>query len=299
MIALLMEQTFNGIQYGLVLFLVAAGVTLIFGVMNIVNLAHGALVMVGGYFCAALQERFGSWGVAVIGSLIATGVLALLVELLVMRRLYVRDHLDQVLATFGLILMANEAVVWIWGREPQFMSPPDALDGSIELLPGLDYPLYRLVISAVALVAGGLLWVLIARTRLGMLVRAGAERRRTLETLGVHVPLLFSVVFVLGGVLAALAGMMIGPLIAVQPGMGDPLLILALAVIIVGGAGSITGCFVAALLLGLADTYARTLLPGLIGADAGRAAAGMAVYLAMALVLVARPQGLFGRAAPQ
>ena len=263
---LLIEQTFNGVQFGLVLFLLAVGVTLVFGVMNTVNLAHGSLLMTGGYLLAEAQSRTGSWLLAVVVALVGVAVLGYLVERLVVRRLYAKNHLEQVLATFGLLLCFNETVVWIWGREPVPVQLPRMLGGHVELLPEVPYPTYRLVVSLVVLCVAVALWFLIARTRIGMLIRAGAERRQLVEALGVNIGLVCAVVFALGAVLAGLGGVLLGPLLTVQPGMGDPLLILALAVVIVGGAGSIGGTFVASLVLGIADTYARTLLPLILGA---------------------------------
>ena len=292
---LLIEQTFNGVQFGLVLFLLAVGVTLVFGVMNTVNLAHGSLLMMGGYLFAEAQLRTGSWLLAVLLGLTGAGVIGYLVELVVFRRLYARNHLEQVLATFGLLLCFNEAVVWIWGREPVLVSLPAMLRGHIELMPGVPYPTYRLAVSVIVLCVAVSLWFLIARTRIGMLIRAGAERRELVEALGVNIGFLYAVVFSLGAVLAGLSGILLGPLLTVQPGMGDPLLILALAVVIVGGAGSIGGTFVAALGLGLADTFARTLLPLTLGGGAGRSLAAMAVYLLMALTLIFKPTGIFGK----
>jgi branched-chain amino acid transport system permease protein len=293
---LLIEQTFNGVQFGLVLFLLAVGVTLVFGVMNTVNLAHGSLLMMGGYLLAEAQSRMGSWLLAVVVGLAGVAVLGYLVERLVVRRLYARNHLEQVLATFGLLLCFNETVVWIWGREPVPVELPSMLRGHVELLPEIPYPTYRLAVSLVVLCVAVALWFLIARTRIGMLIRAGAERRQLVEALGVNIGFLYAVVFALGAVLAGLGGVLLGPLLTVQPGMGDPLLILALAVVIVGGAGSIAGSFVASLVLGIADTYARTLLPLILGDGAGRSLAAMTVYLLMALTLIFKPTGIFGRA---
>ena len=292
---LLIEQTFNGVQFGLVLFLLAVGVTLVFGVMNTVNLAHGSLLMVGGYLLAEAQLRTGSWVLAVLLGLTGAGLVGYLVELVVVRRLYAKNHLEQVLATFGLLLCFNETVVWLWGREPVLVTLPALLRGHIQLLPDVPYPTYRLAVSVIALCVAVSLWFLIARTRIGMLIRAGAERRELVEALGVNIGFLYAVVFSLGAVLAGLAGILLGPLLTVQPGMGDPLLILALAVVIVGGAGSIGGTFVASLGLGIADTFARTILPLALGGGAGRSLAAMAVYLLMALTLIFKPTGIFGR----
>ncbi len=292
---LLIEQTFNGVQFGLVLFLLAVGVTLIFGVMNTVNLAHGSLLMMGGYLFAEAQLRTGSWLLAVVLGLTGVGVIGYVVELVVVRRLYARNHLEQVLSTFGLLLCFNETVVWIWGREPVLVSLPAMLSGHVQLFPGVPYPTYRLAISGIVLCVAAWLWVLIARTRIGMLIRAGAERRDMVEALGVNIGFLYAVVFSLGAILAGLSGVLLGPLLTVQPGMGDPLLILALAVVIVGGAGSMGGTFVAALGLGIADTFARTILPLTLGGGVGRSLAAMAVYLLMAITLIFKPTGIFGK----
>jgi branched-chain amino acid transport system permease protein len=292
---LLIEQTFNGAQFGLVLFLLAVGVTLVFGVVNTVNLAHGSLLMMGGYLLAEAESRTGSWLLSVVIGLAGVAVLGYLVERLVVRRLYAKNHLEQVLATFGLLLCFNETVAWIWGREPVPVQLPSVLRGHVELLSEVPYPTYRLAVSVIVLCVAVALWFLIARTRVGMLIRAGAERRQLVEALGVNIGFLCAVVFTLGAVLAGLGGVLLGPLLTVQPGMGDPLLILALAVVIVGGAGSIGGTFVASLVLGIADTYARTLLPLILGA-AGRSLAAMAVYLLMALTLIFKPSGIFGQA---
>ena len=291
-VTLLIEQLLNGLQFGLMLFLLSTGVTLIFGVMGLVNIAHGAMFTLGAFMGFAVGERYGylaGWAAALLG----TAMVALLVELLVMRRLYRRQHLDQVLGTFGLMLVINEIIVIAWGREPLFASMPEWLSGSLQITEQLQYPAYRLAISLVALLAGALVYVLVAHTRIGMLIRAGAEKREVAEALGVNINLLFSLVFVLGALLAALAGVMMGPLITVESGVGEPLLILALVIIIVGGAGSMKGCLLASLLIGVVDTLARAYLSAV--GDAGRALANMVVYVLMLLVLVVRPQGMFRR----
>ena len=289
---LLLEQLLNGLKFGLMLFLLSTGVTLIFGVMGLVNIAHGAMFTLGAFLGFAVGERHGylaGWAAALLG----TGLAALAVELLVMRRLYRRHHLDQVLGTFGLMLIVNELIVIFWGRDPMFASMPEWLSGSVSLMPELQYPAYRIAISIVALAAGALVYALVAHTRVGMLIRAGAEKREVAEALGVNINLLFSLVFVLGAMLAALAGVMMGPLITVESGVGEPLLILALVIIIVGGAGSMKGCLFASLLIGVLDTLARAYLSAV--GDAGRALANMVVYVLMLLVLLVRPQGMFRR----
>lgn len=291
---LLLEQGFNGIQLGLVLFLMATGVSLVFGVMNIINLAHGSMLMLGAYFIAAATAHTPTFLVAFLVALIGVALLAALIELAVIRPLYARGHLDQVLATFGVSIVLNEAVIMIWGREAMFVPAPAWLEGFVPIAPGIDYSVYRLAISGVAIAAGVLLWVLLSRTRLGMRIRAGAELREVIAGLGVNIRVLFTVVFVISAVLAALGGIMLGPLLAVQSGMGDPLLILALAVAVIGGVGSLKGALVASLAVGLIDTYGRMFWPQLLGELAGNIMANAAVYVLMAVVIAWRPVGLFG-----
>ncbi len=293
--ALLLEQGFNGIQFGLILFLMAVGVTLAFGVMNVVNLAHGSMLMLGAFLIATATSHIPSFLVAFFAAMAGVALVAAVMERLVVRPLYRMSHLDQVLATFGLSIVFNEAVVMIWGREPLYVSPPEWLAGSVALAPGLDYPAWRLAVTVVALLAGAALWFMLTRTRLGMQIRAGAEKPETVSGLGVHVDLLFSAVFVLSALLAALAGVMIGPLLSVESAMGDPLLILTLAVVVIGGLGSLRGALVASLAVGLLDTYGRMAWPLLFGDLAGNILANAAVYVLMALVIAWRPTGLFGR----
>ncbi|UUX95282.1 branched-chain amino acid ABC transporter permease [Aquabacterium sp. J223] len=291
-IVLLFEQLLNGLQFGLMLFLLSIGVTLIFGVMGLVNIAHGSLFMLGAYIGFTVADRWG-FAMGVFAGLAGAALAGLAMEALVMRRLYHRDHLDQVLGTFGLMLVCNELVVLVWGREPLMAPMPGWLSGSVLLFGDLQYPAYRIAISAVAVVAGLGVYALVGRTRVGMLIRAGADKRTMVEALGVNIDALFCAVFVLGAALAALAGLMMGPLITLESGVGEPLLILALAVIIVGGAGSLKGCLAASLLIGVMDTLARAYMSTLGGG--GRAAAGMAVYWLMIGVLLLRPRGLFVR----
>lgn len=291
----LLEQAFNGVQFGLVLFLMAVGVTLAFGVMNVINLAHGSMLMLGAYFIAATAARSPSFLLAFVAAMLALAVLAAVLEMLIVRPLYSRGHLDQVLATFGVSIALNEAVIMIWGREPQFAQPPSWLEGSAALAPGLDYPVYRLAITGVAIAAGIGLWLLLSRTRLGMQIRAGAEKREVVGALGVNIRMLFTAVFVISSLLAALAGVMLGPLLAVQSGMGEPLLILALAVVVIGGIGSLRGALIASLAVGLVDTFGRMFWPQLLGELAGNIMGNAAVYVLMALVIAWRPTGLFGR----
>lgn len=282
---LLLAQGLNGLQFGVMLFLMAAGLTLVFGVMNLLNLAHGSLYMVGAYLAATFQRYTGSFLLAIALAAPATILVGMLVEVVVLRKLYERDHLDQVLATFALILFFNELVQIIWGAQAYFMALPEQLSGHVELVAGVSYPVYRLVIIGVGLVVAALLYVLIMCTRLGMLIRAGASNREMVNALGVNIKLLYTVLFGIGGALAGLAGMMAGPLLSIEVGMGESILILALVVIVIGGIGSIRGAFIAALAVGIADTFGRVLLPP--------ALASMVIYILMAAVLCWRPQGLF------
>ena len=296
-----LEQVLNGTQFGIMLFLMAAGLTLVFGIMNLINLAHGALYMVGAYVAAATFGATGSFLLALAAAIAAALLLGVAIEVIVFRQLYARDHLDQVLATFGLILFFDEMVRVIWGATALYMSVPLFLNGRIELLPGVPYPTYRLAIIAVGLLVALLLYVVIGRTRVGMLIRAGASNRVMVGALGVNVVLLYTLVFALGAALAALAGAMAGPIFAVEAGMGETVLILAFVVIVIGGIGSIRGAFVAALLVGIVDAVGRAFLRPLLAtlmshaaADAaGPALASMLIYILMAAVLFVRPQGLF------
>lgn len=302
---LLIEQLLNGLQYGVMLFLLAAGLTLIFGIMGVINLAHGSLFMVGAYAGTYVAGVTGSFWLGLPAALIAAAITGFLMETLVIRRLYARDHLDQVLATFALILMFNQLITLIFGRQPVFTPLPQAFSGSIELLPGLPYPTYRLLIIATGLLVAGGLYLLINRTRVGMLVRAGATNRDMVRALGVDIRLLYTVVFGLGALLAGLAGYMTGPISSVQVGMGEQILLATFVVVVVGGVGSIKGAFVAGIALGVVDTMLRAFLPGLLrqvmapsDADAiGLGIASMGIYLLMALVLLVRPRGLFAAGA--
>jgi branched-chain amino acid transport system permease protein len=298
---LVLVQTLNGLQLGMMLFLFAAGLTLVLGIMNLVNLAHGSLYMLGAYFAATIYHWTGSFIVALLLALPATFVASVVIELVVLRTLYVRDHLDQVLATFGLILFLNELVRVIWGATPLYISIPPSMRGSVALLSGVNYPVYRLALILIGLAVALFLYLLVGKTKVGMLIRAGASNREMVETLGYDIRLLFTAVFGLGAVLAALAGIMVSPIFSVESGMGDGILILALVVIVIGGIGSIRGSFVAAIIIGLVDTMGRAFLPGLFAAimpetiaDAvGPALASMLIYVVMVIVLFLRPQGLF------
>ncbi|HYY60302.1 MAG TPA: branched-chain amino acid ABC transporter permease [Burkholderiales bacterium] len=299
--ALVFEQTLNGLQLGVMLFLMAAGLTLVLGIMNVVNLAHGSLYMVGAYLTVAAFRWTGSYLLGVALGLTGTLVVGMLMEVIVLRALYARDHLDQVLATFGLILFFNELVAIIWGRAALFASGPSWLAGHINLFTGSRYPLYRAAIIAVGLVVAVLLWYVVTRTRLGMLIRAGATNRTMVAALGVNIRLLYTVVFGCGAALAGLAGLMAGPIYNVQPGMGELILIQVFVVIVIGGIGSIRGALVGAVIVGIVDTLGRAFLKPLLGTlisppaaeSAGPALASMLIYLLMAAVLAFRPQGLF------
>ena len=265
MFQLILEQALNGLQFGLMLFLLAAGLTLVFGIMDCINLAHGSLYMVGAYFVAAATQAADSFWIGLGVGVAGAAVLGLVLELALFRQLYKRDHLSQVLATFALILIANEAVRWIWGPAALMLNPPEALSGPVEI-GGFFYPAYRLVIIAFGLAIAGLLYLLVAKSRVGMWVRAGAANREMTEALGINVRGLFTAVFVFGAALCALAGGLLGPLLAVQVGMGESVLILAFVVIIIGGIGSIRGALVGSLIVGTVDTLGRALLPTLLRA---------------------------------
>ncbi|MFZ9627608.1 MAG: branched-chain amino acid ABC transporter permease [Burkholderiaceae bacterium] len=290
----------NGLQFGLMLFLLASGLTLVFGIMDMINLAHGALYMVGAFFAAWLAPIVNSFWLAIVLAVPLTALVGMLLEATLLRTLYQRDHLAQVLATFALILILNEAVRMIWGSDMS-LPTPQALSGPVELLPGLYYPSYRLMIIGVGLVIAVLLWFLVTRTRVGALVRAGASNREMAMAMGVNIRALFTAVFGVGAALCAVAGAMLGPLVGIQVGMGDSILILAFVVIVIGGIGSIRGAFVGSVLVGLVDTFGRTLLPHLFrellppqwASAAGPAVASILIYVLMAVVLFVRPQGLF------
>jgi len=299
-VLLVLEQALNGLQFGVMLFLMAAGLTLIFGIMNLVNLAHGALYMMGAYFAATFLAKTGSFPLAVVLALAATLAVGIVTEVVALRTLYERDHLDQVLATFGLILFFNELVAVVWGRAAMYTTLPGWLSGHIQLV-GIRYPVYRAVVILVGLLVAALLWVVVTRTRLGMLIRAGATNRTMVAALGVNIRLLYTIVFGFGATLAGLAGLMAGPIYAVQPGMGEQILIQVFVVIVVGGIGSIRGALVGAIVVGMVDTLGRAFLKPMLAVllwptaaeKAGPALASMLIYLLMAAVLTFRPQGLF------
>ncbi|OGA41069.1 MAG: ABC transporter permease [Betaproteobacteria bacterium RIFCSPLOWO2_12_FULL_68_19] len=298
---LFLEQTLNGVQFGLMLFLLAAGLTLVFGIMDMINLAHGSLYMIGAYLMAALAQATGSFWVALPLALLATALVGAALEVTILRRLYERDHLSQVLATFALILIANEVVRLIWGSQPILLNAPAGLTGPVELPGGVQYAAYRLVIIAVGAAVALLLYLLVTKTKIGMLVRAGASNREMATAMGVDIRRLFTAVFAIGAALCGLAGAMLGPILAVQVGMGENILILAFVVIVIGGIGSIRGAFVGALLVGLVDTMGRALLPMFFAAffppqvasNLGPSLSSIMIYVLMAAVLFFRPQGLF------
>lgn len=298
---LLLVQLLNGLQLGILLFLIAAGLTLVFGVMDFINLAHGVQYMVGAYFAAFFAAQTGSFWLALLLALPAALVVGLLLEFLVFRHLYDRDHLQQVLATFGVILVLNEAVKAIFGAAPLQVPVPELLTGGIRIMDGLLYPIYRIAIIAGGLATAAILWYVVERTRVGMLVRAGATNAPMVAALGVDIRRLFMFVFGFGAMLAGFAGVMAAPILSVEPGMGDNLLILAFVVIVIGGIGSVRGAFLAALLVGTVETLGRSSMPDLMrlfmGASearqVGAALASMLIYIAMAAILAFRPAGLF------
>jgi len=301
---LFIEQALNGLQFGVMLFLMAAGLTLVFGVMGLINLAHGSLYMIGAFAAAAVAAATGSFVLALIASFVCAAFAGVLIEYFVIRRLYDRDHLDQVLATFALILIFSEGTRWVFGSFPLFLDKPEWLSGTVMLPFGIEYSIYRLAIIVVGLmIAAGLFWM-IARTRVGIRIRAGENDREMIGALGVNISLLYTFVFALGAALAGLAGALIGAIQSVQVGMGEPVLILAFVVIVIGGIGSIHGAFIGSVLVGMTDTLGRTMLPSLFGlflepsaaTSLGASLSSMLIYILMIGVLIFRPKGLFGGA---
>jgi branched-chain amino acid transport system permease protein len=299
---LLIEQILNGLQFGVMLFLTAAGLTLVFGVMGLINLAHGSLFMVGAFAAAAVAGATGSFVLALAASLAAAAAAGALVEILVIRRLYSRDHLDQVLATFALILIFSEGTRWLFGSFPLYLNIPDYLSGPVTLPGGIQYPLYRLTLIAIGLLVAFGLYLLISRTRLGIQIRAGESDREMIAALGVDISKLYTIVFALGAALAGFAGALVGAIQSVQVGMGEPVLILAFVVIVIGGIGSIKGALIGSLLVGLTDTLGGVLLPEFFklfmdnasATSVGSSLSTMLIYILMAVVLVMKPTGLFG-----
>ncbi len=299
---LVIEQVLNGLQFGVMLFLMAAGLTLIFGVMGLINLAHGSLYMVGAFAAAWVAGATGSFLLALIAALAAAAMAGTLIEMVVIRRLYKAAHLDQVLATFALILIFSEGTRYVFGSFPLFLDVPDYLSGPVTLPGGIQYPLYRLVLIGIGLVVALGLWWLTARTRIGIQIRAGENDREMIAALGIDISKLYTLVFALGAALAGLAGALVGAIQSVQVGMGEPVLILAFVVIVIGGIGSIRGAFIGSLLVGLTDTLGGIFLPELFklfmdsgaATQTGSALASMSVYILMSIVLIWRPSGLFG-----
>ncbi len=300
---LFFEQLLNGVQLGMTLFLMAAGLTLVFGVMNFINLAHGSLFMAGAYGAAVTVAATGSFALGLLVGIAAAALLGLVIDRVIVRRLAGRDHLDQVLATFAVILIANETVRIVFGRQPLALDPPAWLAGTVQILPGAPYPVYRLAVIGVGLLVMLLLYWLVMRTKVGMWVRAGASNPEMIQLLGVDIGRLNGLIFALGAALAGLAGLVAGPFIAIQSGMGESVLILAFVVVVIGGIGSIAGAAIGALVVGIGDTLGRAYLPDLLRAlfppgtadGLGPALASMGIYLLMALVLALRPKGLLAR----
>jgi branched-chain amino acid transport system permease protein len=299
-LSLAVEQTLNGLQLGVTLFLLAAGLTLIFGIMGVINIAHGSLYMIGAFLCAYTVSKTGSYLLALVAGVGGAALAGMAMEAVVMRRLYARDHLDQVLATFGLSLCMNELFSLVFGQRPLYVKIPPLLDGSVEIMPGVPYPIYRLAIVIVGLAVALGLYLLISHTRIGMLVRAGSTHRDIVRALGVDIRSLYTLVFGLGAMLAGLAGLMAGPVYTVQVGMGEQILILTFVVVVIGGLGSIRGAFLAAMVVGLVDTALRAVVPPWLktfmepsAADMlGGGLSSLGVYLLMAIVLLVKPKGL-------
>ena len=279
-------QLLNGVQYGLLLFLIASGLTLVFGIMGVINLAHGSFYMIGAYLALSLTQYTGNLFLAVVLGIPIAIVLGLVVERLLITHLYDRDHLYQVLLTFGLILIFNELQSVIWGDDPHGVPIPQILAGSVPLTDVLSYPYYRIFVSLACLALAAGMYFVIQRTRLGMMIRAGASNREMVETLGINIRLLYAVVFSIGITLAAVAGMLAAPIESVYPGIGEQVLIISFVVVVIGGIGSIKGAFLGALAIGIADVFGQAFMPGF---------ASVAVYALMAVVLIWRPSGLFGR----
>ncbi len=301
-ILLFIEQVLNGLQFGVMLFLMAAGLTLIFGVMGLINLAHGSLYMVGAFAAAAVAGATGSFLLGLAASLVAAAAAGAIVEVAMIRRLYDKDHLDQVLATFALILIFSEGTRWVFGSFPLYLDVPSWLAGPVTLPGGIQYPAYRLAIIGIGLAVAAGLFALIRWTRIGIRIRAGEADREMIGALGVNISALYTIVFALGAALAGFAGALVGAIQSVQVGMGEPVLILAFVVIVIGGIGSIKGALVGSILVGLTDTLGRFLLPVAFGAfldpssatTIGSALASMSIYILMAVILLIRPTGLYG-----
>lgn len=299
--ALFFEQVLNGLQLGMTLFLMSAGLTLVFGVMGLINLAHGSLYMIGAFFCAYVTNLSDSFLLGLLAGFMGAAIAGIIIEVAVIRKLYNRGHLDQVLATFALILILSEATSWIFGASPLYLSIPSWLSGSVTLFGGGTYPIYRLVIIAIGLLIAYGLYLLITKTRLGMQIRAGESDREMIAALGVDIRTIYTLIFALGAALAGLAGSLVSTLYSVEVGMGEPVLILALVVIVIGGIGSVKGALIASILVGVVDTMGRVFLPNILSifidnsnvATISASLASVLVYILMAVILAIRPQGLF------
>ena len=302
-LVLIAEQILNGLQFGIMLFLMSAGLTLIFGVMGLINLAHGSLYMIGAFIAAAVASATGSFILALVAALSAAALAGAIVEMTIIRKLYNRDHLDQVLATFALILVFSEGTRWVFGSFPLYLDVPAYLQGAVTLPGGIQYPLYRITLILFGLIIGAGLGLLITKTRIGVQIRAGENDREMVSALGVNISKLYTFVFALGAALAGLAGALVGAIQSVEVGMGEPVLILAFVVIVIGGIGSVKGALIGSILVGLTDTLGGIFLPKLFGlfmdlataTNVGSSIASMSIYILMSIVLVWRPTGLFGQ----
>ena len=302
-LVLIAEQILNGLQFGIMLFLMSAGLTLIFGVMGLINLAHGSLYMIGAFVAAAVASATGSFILALVAALSAAALAGAIVEMTIIRKLYNRDHLDQVLATFALILIFSEGTRWVFGSFPLYLDVPVYLQGAVNLPGGIQYPLYRITLIVFGLIIGAGLGLLITKTRIGVQIRAGENDREMVSALGVNISKLYTFVFALGAALAGLAGALVGAIQSVEVGMGEPVLILAFVVIVIGGIGSVKGALIGSILVGLTDTLGGIFLPKLFGlfmdlataTNVGSSIASMSIYILMSIVLVWRPTGLFGQ----
>jgi len=302
-LVLIAEQILNGLQFGIMLFLMSAGLTLIFGVMGLINLAHGSLYMIGAFIAAAVASATGSFILALVAALSAAALAGAIVEMTIIRKLYNRDHLDQVLATFALILIFSEGTRWVFGSFPLYLDVPAYLQGAVTLPGGIQYPLYRITLIVFGLIIGAVLGLLITKTRIGIQIRAGENDREMVSALGVNISKLYTFVFALGAALAGLAGALVGAIQSVEVGMGEPVLILAFVVIVIGGIGSVKGALIGSILVGLTDTLGGIFLPKLFGlfmdlataTNVGSSIASMSIYILMSIVLVWRPTGLFGQ----
>ena len=302
-LVLIAEQILNGLQFGIMLFLMSAGLTLIFGVMGLINLAHGSLYMIGAFIAAAVASATGSFILALVAALSAAALAGAIVEMTIIRKLYNRDHLDQVLATFALILIFSEGTRWVFGSFPLYLDVPAYLQGAVTLPGGIQYPLYRITLIVFGLIIGAGLGLLITKTRIGVQIRAGENDREMVSALGVNISKLYTFVFALGAALAGLAGALVGAIQSVEVGMGEPVLILAFVVIVIGGIGSVKGALIGSILVGLTDTLGGIFLPKLFSlfmdlataTNVGSSIASMSIYILMSIVLVWRPTGLFGQ----